>query len=122
MKILVLSYDFPPNPGGVAVFVHNLCLQLYRLGHQVHILTKRRDESETFDKTQPYRIYRYSEQRRLSSLPPITKTLILGQSNRYDVVFLGHFITTHAFGALIHCKLHKIPLVILSHGNDVFRS
>ena len=121
MRILVLSSDFPPNPGGVAVFVHNLCIQLCRYGHQVHVLTRQRDDGIAFDQTQPYRIYRYSEQKRLSSIPSITKTLILSQRNRYDVVFLGHFTTTHAFGALIYCKLHKIPLVILSHGNDVFR-
>lgn len=121
MKILVLSSDFPPNLGGVAVFVHNLCLQLYQLGHQVHVLTRQRDDGIAFDKTQPYLIYRYSEQKRLSSQPAIMNTLILCQRNRYNVIFLGHFTTTHALGALIHCKLYKIPLVILSHGNDVFR-
>ena len=40
-------------------------------------------------------------------------------SNRYDVLFLGHFTTTHALGALVLYKLRGIPYVILSHANDL---
>ncbi len=121
MRVLFLSPDFPPKSGGVAVFVHNLCLQLSRLGHQVDVLTRRQDNGRGINAKQSYRVYRYSEYRRLSSLAPVTRTLLLYQKNRYDMVFLGHFTTTHALGVLILHKLWNVPFTILSHGNDVFR-
>lgn len=119
MKVLILSDDFLPTPGGIAIFVCNLCIQLGKDGYQVDILTCTRAESELADENQFYRLSRYSLSRRLSSLVPVVKTLRLHQKNRYDVVFIGHFMTTHALGALVLRWLWGVPYVILSHGNDL---
>ncbi|MGR3303167.1 MAG: glycosyltransferase family 4 protein [Candidatus Scalindua sp.] len=120
MKILVFTLDFPPTPGGVAIFLHNLCLQLCRQGHNVDVLT-RSEKSQEIDKKQPYRVYRYSPFKRLSSLKPILSTIYLHQKNRYQVLFMGHFATSHALGVFFLHKLLGIPYVILSHGNDLTR-
>lgn len=118
MKVLILSPDFTPRPGGVAVFLHNLSIQLSRLGHRVDILTPVLPCEET-DGKRPYYVHRYVSPRRLSSIVPICRTLALHWQHHYDVVFIGHFMVTHALGALALRWLWSIPYVILSHGNDL---
>jgi len=121
MKILVHSTDFLPNDGGAAVFVHNICLQLCRLGHQVDVLTLVRDNSDAIDQKQPYRVFRYSTFKRLASLVPMMKVLSLHHRNHYDLIFAGHFGTTCFIGEIILKKVFNIPFVVLSHGNDVWK-
>lgn len=119
MRILCVTQNFPPIPGGIAVFLHNLCAQLYRLGHQVDVLTPARGGCAEADVGQPYRVFRYVSPQRLSSIVPIRRTLALHRQHHYDVVFIGHFMTTHALGALASCWLWGVPYVILSHGSDL---
>lgn len=119
LNILCITMDFPPNPGGIAFFLHNLLLQLHRMGHRLDVLAPRQEGCEAMDATQPYRIYRYNHGCRFSSLPSIWLTLALHFRNRYDVVFVGHFFTTHALGVILLNRLAGLPYVILSHGNDL---
>ena len=119
MKVLTITLDFLPNSGGIAVFLHNLCIQLSCLGHQVDVLKLVRKIGEEADARQPYHVYRYVSWARLSSVVPIRHTLALHRQHHYDVVFIGHFMTTHSLGALALSKLWGVPYVILSHGNDL---
>lgn len=119
MKILVLSSDFPPMPGGISMFVHNLCLQLSWRGHSVDVLTRLGGENGSIETMRYYRVHHYSSFQRFSSIKPIIETIRLYQKNRYDVLFLGHFTTTHAMGFVVLNRLAGIPYVILSHGNDL---
>ena len=119
MNVLVLTNDFLPSHGGVAQFLDNLCIELSRLEHYVDVLTPfRRIWPKKFIK-KPYKIYRYVLSKKLSSIIPIFQTLALHWKYRYDVAFIGHFMTTHAIGALALHLLCRVPYVILSHGNDL---
>lgn len=118
-KVLCLTQDFLPNSGGIAVFLQNLSYQLCRLKHQVDVLTPFNGGCAKVDSRIPYRVYHYRFLKRLSSFVPICSTLRLYWQNRYDVIFIGHFMTTHALGALLLCKVWGVPYVILSHGNDL---
>lgn len=119
MNILVLATDFLPNPGGVAVFVHNLCVQLCKRKHHVDVLARALQARAEEDAGLPYRVYRYVSPQWLSSVIPIQRTLTLHRQHHYDVVFIGHFMTTHALGALVLPRLWGVPYVVLSHGNDL---
>lgn len=119
MRILCLTQDFPPTPGGIGVFLHNLFVQLCYLGHNVDVLTPVREDCSEFGGEKPYHIYRYASPPRLSSIIPIFRVLTLHLRRHYDVVFIGHFMTTHALGALVLYGLWGIPYVFLSHGNDL---
>ena len=119
MKVLCLTQDFLPNSGGIAVFLHNLCEQLCHLRHQVDVLAPFSDGCAKADSRQPYRVYRYCSLKRLSSIVPICSTLKLYWQNHYDVLFIGHFMTTHSLGVLVLHKLWNMPFVILSHGSDL---
>ncbi len=120
MNILMITNDFPPLKGGVASFLHNLCVQLERNGHSVRVLTfSVTPEDWKEDKTAPYRIYRCRAPRRLSALITIYNSLLHCLKDRIDVVFIGHFMTAHALGALLLNMLLSIPYVILIHGLDL---
>jgi phosphatidylinositol alpha-1,6-mannosyltransferase len=111
--------DFYPNKGGIAVFIRDLCIQLAGLGHKVDILAKKNSNTYSFDKSQQYNVYRCKLYRRLSSIGPILKTLLLYNRKHYDIILIGQFMTTHAIGILLLKKILGVPYVILSHGNDL---
>ncbi|ODS34580.1 MAG: mannosyltransferase B [Candidatus Scalindua rubra] len=119
MQILCVTQDFPPNSGGIAVFLHNLCVQLSRLGHLVDVVTPTRKGCVEVDVSQPYRVYRYDCFRWLSCIVPFCRMMIMHKQRHYDVIFIGQFMTTHAMGALVLRRLLRVPYVILSHGNDM---
>lgn len=50
-NILMVSYDYLPNIGGIAVYVHELSIALSRMGHNVTILTQYRSESQNIKKS-----------------------------------------------------------------------
>lgn len=116
---MVATRYFPPNGGGIGVFLSNLCAQFSRFGHRVDVLTPDRHGSPDRDDGQPYRIYSYKCPHRHSSVIPICRTLALHKQHWYDIVFIGHFITTHALGALVLRKLWGVPYVILVHGTEL---
>jgi glycosyltransferase involved in cell wall biosynthesis len=43
MKVLVLSYEFPPLGGGGAQVVYGLTKEMARLGHEVDIVSRLKD-------------------------------------------------------------------------------
>ena len=45
-KILVVSGIYPPDIGGPATYVPQLCAQLHRLGHEVHLISLAENPSE----------------------------------------------------------------------------
>lgn len=49
MNILMVTNEFLPSIGGVQTHVHELSRALVRLGHAVHVLTRRRDQSAPAD-------------------------------------------------------------------------
>jgi len=122
VRILCVTQEFPPLSGGISVFLHNLCTQLCYQGCNVDVLTPVREGCTESDDAQPYRVYRYKELRFLSSVIPFYYTLSKYFKKNYDIVFIGHFMTTTALGALFLKKLRGIPYVILSHGNDLHYS
>lgn len=122
MNVLCVTQNLPPVFGGIAVFLHNLCTQLCRLKYHVDVLAPAVEGCADVDKEQPYRVYRYISRQRLSSIVAIRRMLVLHQRYHYDVVLIGHFMTTHALGALALRKLWDVPYVILCHGNDLHYS
>ena len=117
-RILIFSPDFLPNRGGIAVFVHNICLQLVRLGYEVDVLTTRKiaDHSD-----KPYKVYQYDPSGRFSSVRVIWAVFSLYLRRRYDLLFFGHFVSNHALGGVFLKKIFNVPYIMLCHGNDVLR-
>jgi phosphatidylinositol alpha-1,6-mannosyltransferase len=77
------------------------------------------DGEKDFDRHQEFSIYRYNCPFVLSSLFTIYKMLSLSLAEKTDMLFLGHFGSTHLFGAVLAKKILRIPYVILVHGSDL---
>ncbi|MFL6271443.1 MAG: alpha-(1-2)-phosphatidylinositol mannosyltransferase, partial [Actinomycetes bacterium] len=56
MRLLVITNDFPPRPGGIQQYVHNLLTRLD--GVEITVLTSRWEGWEAFDADQPFRVVR----------------------------------------------------------------
>ncbi len=123
MKILFITKDFSPKPGGIAVFLHNLCEQLSLRGHRVDVSAPLILDGEKGKETGAnYRTYRYHQWPRLASLPAIGAVVWLFIKNRYDMILIGHVMSASAFGAFVLHKLAGVPYMVLSHGNDLIYS
>jgi len=120
MRILLISLDFQPNRlGGVGLFQHNLCLAMHQFGHLIDVLSPFITGCVDIDARLPYRVFRFRLRQHLSSFVTLMQILALHREHHYDVIFIGHFITTHGLGALVLRRLWGVPYVILSHGNDL---
>ena len=62
-KILIISSEFPPGPGGIGHHAYSLATQLHKFGYQVTVLANADYADDTkvreFDAGQPFRIRRF---------------------------------------------------------------
>ncbi|OGW48173.1 MAG: hypothetical protein A2Y66_02390 [Nitrospirae bacterium RBG_13_41_22] len=119
MKVLMLTQDFPPADGGIAIFVQHVCQELRRNNMHVEVLAQDVERAAAFDAGQSHAIHRYSGRNRLSSLAPIVSTMFHALRGHADVLFLGHMLSTYGLGAWLLWRFLRVPYVILVHGFDL---
>jgi glycosyltransferase involved in cell wall biosynthesis len=129
MRILTLSYDFPPLGSGASAAAYGLSRQLVRLGHAVDVVTmgfRGLPREQTVEGVRVLRIPCLRRRRHLCTVPEAASYLAgagptirrLTAAHRYDVVH-AHFILPGGFMAW---RLHRatgLPYVITAHGSDV---
>ena len=119
LRILLVTQDFLPLPGGIAVFLHHLCVGLTERGNSVTVLAKNMPGDDESDAGLPYPARRFALPRRLASVATAWQILRQCLVHRPDVIFLGHVMSTMGLGAVLTKKFLGIPYVILSHGGDL---
>lgn len=67
MRILILSTDFKPRPGGIAEMSHQVARGLAMRGHEVIVATEKRHAPDWSDNAQPYAVRRVLDVRRFLS-------------------------------------------------------
>lgn len=129
LRILKLSYEFPPLGGGGSKVAYGLSSQLVKAGHQVDIVTMSyeglRDE-ETVDGIRVHRVpcirnaVDVSHPHELASymVRAVPKALQLCKRKSYDLMHC-HFILPDGLAALWARRKFSIPLVVTAHGSDV---
>ena len=64
MKLLLLSVEFPPGPGGLGSLAYQVASQLARLGWQIVVATKQsfasRQEIESFNRSLSFELHRFT--------------------------------------------------------------
>lgn len=129
MRILVLTYEFPPIGGGGSHVAKGLSVQLVRMGHQVDVVTMGfRDlpHQEVIDGITVHRVdcHRQSESsctplealRYFINARSVVRKLLAHQS--FDLIHT-HFIFPDGLLALREAVPRGIPYVITAHGSDV---
>ena len=129
MRILTLSYEFPPIGGGGAGVVRGLAAELVRQGHAVDVLTmgfRGLPAEETVDGIRVRRVdcNRKAESkctarealRYVVRARPALRAML--RENRYDFVHV-HFILPDGLLARAEIAPRGIPFIITAHGSDV---
>lgn len=129
LRILTLSYDFPPLGSGGAAVASGLSRELARLGHAVDVVTmgfRGLPRQEVIEGVRVHRVPCLRRRRHLCTMPEAASYLALAgptlrrliAAHRYDVLH-AHFILP---GGYMAWRLHRatgIPYVITAHGSDV---
>lgn len=129
MRILTLSYEFPPIGGGGSGVVKGLSAEFVRTGHTVDVVTmgfQGLPEEETVDGISIHRVdcNRQSESkctarealRYVLKARPVVRRLL--DKNQYDIVHT-HFIFPDGIIAMKEAVPKGIPFIITAHGSDV---
>ena len=129
MKILTLSYEFPPLGGGGAKVVYGLTKELVKLGHKVDLVTMGFRGLPKFEKINGVNVHRvpcvrtkesacYTPELASYIFTAIPFALKLIRQKPYDLNHT-HFIFPDGFISYILKKLTGLPYVITAHGSDV---
>lgn len=129
MRILTLSYEFPPIGGGGAGVVRGLAAELVKKGHAVDVVTmgfRGLPAEEVVDGIRVRRVDcgRVSESkctplealRYVIRVRPVVRAML--RENRYDFVQV-HFIFPDGIVAWRVVAPAGIPFIITAHGSDV---
>ena len=129
MKILTLSYEFPPLGGGGSKVAYGLSAELVGMGHRVDVVTMSFDDLPREDEVNGIRVHRVpcirravdvSHPHELASymVSAIPRAMQLCKSESYDLIHC-HFILPDGLAALWLRRKFGIPLVVTAHGSDV---
>lgn len=121
-KILIITGEFPPGPGGIGNHAYNLAKFLARRGHRLTVLAvsdyATSEEEKVFDQKEEFEIFRFARygnriktlQERVKKIKHITK------SREFDlIIFSGRF------SLLVSLLLRKgnSRFAAIAHGGDV---
>ncbi|MGR3173254.1 MAG: glycosyltransferase family 4 protein [Candidatus Scalindua sp.] len=119
MNILFVTNNFPPMDGGVAVFNYHICKELGNQGHKILVVANEFHNSKSFDLKQEFKIKRLNIKIRPTSLGVIYRILSETVKEKIDVIFYGHFGSTHWLSGSLAQRIFKVPYLILIHGTDL---
>ena len=102
MKILTLSYEFPPLGGGGSKVVHGLSTEFVRMGHDVDVITMAYRDLNRYEEVNGIKVHRvpclrgsvdvcHPHEQASYMMRALPAAVRLGQRNHYDVLHC-HFI------------------------------
>ncbi len=139
MNILLLCYDYPPNPGGVANIAYQITCQLNKLCEKIIVVAQKSNGDKEFDKNDDFLVYRCINIFFLRELALILLIPYLVIKHKIDIIYMliGHqgglatFLTSrllntpyilHAYGEeLIDCKRTLLDRIKYSFIRDKYK-
>ena len=129
MRILMLSYEFPPLGGGGAGVVYGLSTQLVRMGHEVDVVTMGFRGLPRREKVEGVSVHRVpcvriretyctmgEQATYLVTALPYAHRLV--RKHGYDINHT-HFILPDGLMSMFLYRLTGLPYLVTSHGSDV---
>ncbi|MGH7589649.1 MAG: glycosyltransferase family 4 protein [Gemmatimonadota bacterium] len=129
MRILMLTYEFPPLGGGGAGVAYGLSTQLVGMGHEVDVVTMRYRDLPHLEQIEGVRVHRVAcvrlrenyctmgeQATYLARALPYAFRLV--RKRRFDVNHT-HFILPDGLLSMILHRLTGLPYLVTSHGSDV---
>ncbi len=127
MRLLLVSSEFPPGPGGIGTHAYQLASNLSDLGLIVQVLCPQdyasEDEIFKFNKLVPFSIIRIADEKSKLS-KGLNRLKLLNNCIRGfkpDIV-LSSGLWPIRLGALVKLFYHKVPWLIVAHGTEFGKS
>lgn len=120
-QIVIVSSEFPPQPGGIGNHAYNLALHLSHQDYSVKVIADQRStdgrEEQVFDSKQPFEIIRIKRfnLRFLMYLKRIQKTYTSLKHTHY-VIATGKF---SLWNVALLSQLRKVKTLAVIHGTEV---
>ncbi|WP_294359290.1 glycosyltransferase family 4 protein [uncultured Clostridium sp.] len=132
MKILMLSWEYPPKAKGeVADYVYNLSRELVSLGHEVDVITLEEGVVPVYEEIEGVKVHRVTPCD--IATEDFTKwimhlnfsmieegTRLINREGNFDIIHCHDWNT--AYAAKVLKWSHNIPLISTIHGTEVGRS
>ena len=132
MKILMLSWEYPPRVvGGISRVVHDLSHKLCQEGHQVTVVTYRDGNVPYYEDDDGVDVYRVDNfmiapnnfidwvmQLNFNMIAKATE--IISEKGNFDVIHAHDWLTAYAGKTLKHA--HNTPLVSTIHATEAGRN
>lgn len=129
MRILTLSYEFPPIGGGGGKVAAGLAREFVRLGHEVDLFTMGFSDLPRQEFVDGIRVIRIGHSRKridfcttremlpyyVQAIPTIVREV---SRRRYDIGHT-HFIFPDGVASALIRAFQSIPFVVTTHGSDV---
>jgi phosphatidylinositol alpha-1,6-mannosyltransferase len=121
-RILIISSEYPPGPGGIGHHAYSLSCGLHRFGHHVEVLTvsdyASEKEKAEFDSKQSFRIIRYPRMGWKTYLKRFSISLDRIAAGHFDWVFLtGRFSLWT--GLVLKILRRRQKTMAILHGSEV---
>lgn len=111
MNILMISIDYPPVPGGISAHVYELSKALQAAGHNVTVITRRRDNQAERENLEDIEILRVS----LKYIALLYGLQIRNFAKRHLAELRPDIIHIHGMGPLEWYNINEIPLAYTNH-------
>ena len=129
MKILTLTYEYPPLGGGGGKVAQGLAEQLAQKGHVVDVITMGFKDLPKLEKKGKLTIIRLAgirakiESCHMGEMLPhelyvLFRASAMLRRGNYDLIH-AHFLFPDGFAARILATIFKLPLMVTAHGSDV---
>jgi phosphatidylinositol alpha-1,6-mannosyltransferase len=112
----VITNDFPPRPGGIQQYVHNLLVRLDEA--EVTVLTSRWDGWQAFDAAQPFDVVRAPTTMLLPTPSALRQAIELTRKVKPDLVLFGAAFPLGLLAGRITAAT-GVPCMGFSHGVEV---
>jgi phosphatidylinositol alpha-1,6-mannosyltransferase len=122
MRILILSIEFPPGPGGLGMYSYQTASHLSRLGCQILVATPQahvtEDETKNFNETQPFLIktFRFRGLFLREAIERLLITLYL--IRKYKPQLILTFGKQAAWLGAIASQLSSVRLILTGAGTE----
>jgi phosphatidylinositol alpha-1,6-mannosyltransferase len=122
MKLLLISSEFPPGPGGIGHHAYSLCNALLRKGHDVMVMTvtdfATQEQITRFDAQQSFRVVRFPRIGWKTYINRVRMTHQVLSVNSFDYVLLtGKFSLW--LGLYIKLMFRGTKTAAIVHGSEV---
>ncbi|MEK7644257.1 MAG: glycosyltransferase family 4 protein [Patescibacteria group bacterium] len=118
-KILVITFEFPPQVGGIATYLDQLCRHYDP--KNIVVLAPKYPGDADFDRSLSYQVVRRQLLFPRFFWPRWIKLCLLAwrisRKEKIDLIMIHHILPT-GYAALFVKKTLKIPFLVFSHGTD----